>query len=474
MLLRSTALYLPANLLGPLLQLGTIIALSHWLAPSALGLYALVIAVQDLAQIATLSWWSQYVLRFLDGHETDLRARQDRTEMSLLLATGAVQATLIAASLWLFGWEGWSLDLMGAAASAGALRAMLTHAAVRARATQRIALHSLAQLGGPGLSLVFSLAAFATIEASVTAAFWGVALAHALLLPIVLLRLNYRCSLSGLRVDDAILQQGLHYGLFTTAGAALAWVTLQSTRFIIDFTLGATAVGLVFVGWGIGQRIATQIGVLATTAVFPLAAQRAREDSVAAGLSVMVSAAPVLLGLLIPAVIGVAYVAEPLATLVAPETYRAVTAQILPLATLTGAIRVFRNHFLDEMLQLDERNRTMALLDLGEAVLTVLFCLVGAWAGGIWGALLGCLLATSCATVLALLITGRLYGAPIPLRDLRTIAAASCTMVVTLELTVDGAGIGVLATRIALGALAYLAICLILDRRLLAVLSLRR
>jgi hypothetical protein len=76
--------------------------------------------------------------------------------------------------------------------------------------------------------------------------------------------------------------------------------------------------------------------------------------------------------------------------------------------------------------------------------------------------------------VLALLITGRLYGAPIPLRDLRTIAAASCTMVVTLELTVDGAGIGVLATRIALGALAYLAICLILDRRLLAVLSLRR
>lgn len=278
MLLRRTALYLPANLLGPLLQLGTIIALSYWLPPAALGLYALVIAVQDLAQIATQSWWSQYVLRYLDERDTELRSRQDRAEIGLLIVTGLVQAVLIAASVRLLGWDGWTPELMAAAALAGALRATLTHAAIRARATQRIALHSLAQLGGPGLSLLFSLAAFATMEASVTAAFWAVALAHALLLPIIVARLDYRCASRGLRGASDILRQGLRYGLFTTAGAGLSWVTLQSIRFIIDVTLGATAVGLVFVGWGIGQRIATQIGVLATTAVFPLAAQRAREE----------------------------------------------------------------------------------------------------------------------------------------------------------------------------------------------------
>jgi O-antigen/teichoic acid export membrane protein len=362
---------------------------------------------------------------------------------------------------------------MAAAALAGALRATLTHAAIRARATQRIALHSLAQLGGPGLSLLFSLAAFATMEASVTAAFWAVALAHALLLPIIVARLDYRCAPHGLRGASDILRQGLRYGLFTTAGAGLSWVTLQSIRFIIDVTLGATAVGLVFVGWGIGQRIATQIGVLATTAVFPLAAQRAREESIAAGLAIMRTAAPLLIGLLVPAVIGVWFIAEPLADLVAPEAYRAMTAAILPLATLTGAIRVFRNHFLDEMLQLDEKPGRMARLDLVEAALTVLCCLIGAWTGGIWGALVGCLIATCSATALALLMTGRLYGWPVGARDLWTIALASCAMIVTLALAQEGSGLSALAARIALGGLAYLAACLILDPRLGKALSLR-
>jgi len=244
-------------------------------------------------------------------------------------------------------------------------------------------------------------------------------------------------------------------------------------RFIIGVTLGTTSVGLVFVGWGIGQRIATQIGVLATTAVFPLAAQRARDESIAAGLAVMRTAAPLLIGLLAPAVIGVWYIAEPLADLVAPEAYQAITATILPLATLTGAIRVFRNHFLDEMLQLDEKPGRMALLDLVEAALTVLCCLIGAWTGGIWGALIGCLLATCCATVLALLMTGRLYGWPVVARDLWTIAVASCALIVTLELTKDGGGLSALVARVALGGLAYLAASLILNHRLIKALSLR-
>ena len=474
MFLRSTALYLPASLFGPLLQLATIIVLAHWLPPAALGLYALIVAVQDLTQIATQSWWSQYVLRYLDGRDEALRRRQDVTEIAVLAGSAAAQAALIAASVaWLGGQSG-SPELMAAAACSGVLRATLTHAAIRARAAQAIGLHSLAQLGGPGLSLAFTLIAFTAMQPGLTTLFWAVALAHALLLPIMLHRLAYRGPVRGLRFDRAILRQALGYGLFTTLGAGLSWVTLQSMRFIIDVTLGAAAVGLVFVGWGIGQRIATQIGVLATTAIFPLAAQRAREETLAAGLGVMRSAAPLFLGLLVPAVIGVFAIAEPLALLVAPAPYQAMTAAILPLATLTGAIRVFRNHLLDEMLQLDAKPGLMARLDLAEAVLTILFCLIGALAGGIWGALLGCLAATSLATALALVVTVRLYGWPIAFRDLVTISVAGLVMAAALASAPGGGGPWSLPASIAIGGASYLAACALLDRQRLGAMLRRQ
>ncbi len=83
--LRKTILYMPASLLGPLIQLATIVILTHWLRPAELGIYALAVAVQDLAQIATLSWWSQYVLRYLDETQPDRRAAQDRTEIAVLI-----------------------------------------------------------------------------------------------------------------------------------------------------------------------------------------------------------------------------------------------------------------------------------------------------------------------------------------------------------------------------------------------------
>ncbi len=94
--LRKTILYMPASLLGPLIQLATIVILTHWLRPAELGLYALAVASQDLAQIATLSWWSQYVLRYLDTADPGNRAAQDRMEITVLIAAVLLQVCLVA------------------------------------------------------------------------------------------------------------------------------------------------------------------------------------------------------------------------------------------------------------------------------------------------------------------------------------------------------------------------------------------
>ncbi len=81
-----------------------------------------------------------------------------------------------------------------------------------------------------------------------------------------------------------MLVTAFRYGIFTTLGAGLSWVSMQSVRFVTDFTLGAAAVGLLHVGWGVGQRLATQLGVLATQALFPMAAAKARTEGIEVGV----------------------------------------------------------------------------------------------------------------------------------------------------------------------------------------------
>ena len=54
MLLRQTLLYLPAQVLGPIFQLISAFAWTHFLAPGEMGVFALVSAAQELAFAAAL------------------------------------------------------------------------------------------------------------------------------------------------------------------------------------------------------------------------------------------------------------------------------------------------------------------------------------------------------------------------------------------------------------------------------------
>ncbi len=317
--------------------------------------------------------------------------------------------------------------LLAAVALAGAVRALVGHWSVRARAAEQIGLYALAQIGGPGLTLAFSLIGFALVAPSLTIAFLAMALGHAIVAVPLARRARYRPPVPGL--DRTLLGAAFRYGIFTTIGAGLAWVSMQSVRFVTDIALGAAAVGLLHVGWGVGQRLATQLGVLATQALFPIAAGTARAEGVEAGVRKLAPAAPVLVAVLTPAVIVTFLLAEPAAALLVAAEYQSATATILPLATLAGAIRVFRHHYLDEVLQLAEEPRLMAMLDGLEAGLTIVACSVGAVTYGLTGAVLGALAATTIATLAGWRLIARRYGAPLTPRDALAATGAAGAMV---------------------------------------------
>ncbi len=466
--LRKTILYMPASLLGPLIQLATIVILTHWLRPAELGIYALAVAVQDLAQIATLSWWSQYVLRYLDETQPDRRAAQDRTEIAVLIMAALVQTCIIAGATAFIVLDAPDPLLLAAVALAGAARALVGHWSVRARAAEQIGLYALAQIGGPGLTLALTLLGFVLVAPSLTVAFFAMAIGHLIVAAPLAQRGRYRHASTG--IDRAVLVTAFRYGIFTTLGAGLSWVSMQSVRFVTDFTLGAAAVGLLHVGWGVGQRLATQLGVLATQALFPIAAAKARTEGIEVGVRQLGPAAPVLLAVLAPTVIAAVLLAEPAAALLVAAEYQSATATILPLATLAGAIRVFRHHYLDEVLQLAEEPRLMAMLDGMEAGLTILLCVVGAMTYGLTGAVLGALAATTLTTLAGWRLIARRYGPPLTLRDALAAAGASAAMILVLALMPSPAGlVGLLASG-ALAGLAYVVAFAAIDhKRMLAI-----
>src|SRR6202158_854056 len=102
MLLRHTLLYLPAQIVGPLVQLVAMIVWTHVVDEHTLGVITLVTATHELLQIAFLTWWSQYALRFFGRYQDRGEAQRFyRTENAVLLASVVFQSVVVTVILFL-------------------------------------------------------------------------------------------------------------------------------------------------------------------------------------------------------------------------------------------------------------------------------------------------------------------------------------------------------------------------------------
>ena len=90
-LLKNTLLYMPAQLLGPLLQFGVTIIWTHLLAPADFGVVTFVVASQEIVALIGIAWWSIFVVRFQKRYaEGD--ARRFRTMERLARQRGVTLA----------------------------------------------------------------------------------------------------------------------------------------------------------------------------------------------------------------------------------------------------------------------------------------------------------------------------------------------------------------------------------------------
>lgn len=457
MLLRQTLLYLPSQLGGSAMQLVFAIIWTHWLTDSDYGRLTFLIATQELIFLSCFSWWSLFVLRYFGGASHANTRRILQAEPGILEATCIPQVLLNLAVLAALG-ELHDIHLVVSSSAYVIGRSFVAYFGERARTKSNIALFTAAQTGSMtvGGLLGFLLVVFVSPTAS--SVFTGFAIAH---LGIALWLVNlFKVGRFGRRLDIGLCRKAIAFGFPLVVAGAVNWFNLNGIRVVMEAMGGATAVGLLAVGWGLGQRLATTAAMLVTMAAFPLAARSLEQGARSTALRQMRHGGTMLIGTVLPAAVGLWLITPPFVHLVISEPFREITIAVMPIAVMTGAIRNIRVHYADMAFILFERTGLSVIVNCVEAVLMVAFCTIGYSSGGILGSVIGACTASSVAALLAFVIAWR-FGLPIPLLDWARVGLATAVMAsVLLELpaiVAAWADLPQILLRVALGIFVYAA-----------------
>ncbi|MBV1701732.1 MAG: polysaccharide biosynthesis C-terminal domain-containing protein [Hyphomicrobiales bacterium] len=457
MLIRQTLLYLPAQLIGPLSQFIAAVVWTHWLPPAQYGVLTFLVASQDLAYTICLLWWSQFTVRFLGTLKEDAALlRFQQNENLVLLVAALLQTGIVTFAILAIG-QKLSPALFGFTLVFFISRTISHHLIERARAVGKIGAYTFGQTFGSVVGFGFAFLIVSTLSPSAEAALAGLAAAQVLGLAWLWYQLQIPLALPFAQWPQ--LRQSLLFGLPLVAAGVIGWVSLNGIRVIVEAARGTEEVGLIAVGWGLGQRLASVMAMLVTAAAFPLAVKRLQNGVKADGLAQLVSNGALLLVFVVPATFGIIMLSKDATQLLIAEPFRATTLVVLPLAAVAGAVRNIRIHFADQVFLLFERTQYVAYINLTEAVLVVAFCGIGLYAGGLTGATLGCLVGSGIGAVLSFGLAYRMFGLRFPFAHAARILGASALMALALAHGIWNHWSGHLSVKltaeIAVGALVY-------------------
>lgn len=456
MMLRHSLLYLPAQVIGPLMQLVAMVVWTHLVSEHTLGVITLIFATHELLQVAFLAWWSQFALRFFGrfGNEADA-GRFYRTENAVLLVSVAVQSLAgMAILLWIVVPDSGTALILATVAYV-VTRTLTLYVSERARVSQQIGLYSVQQIFGPTAGFAAGWIMIKLIGPAPEWVLAGYAIAQLIAVILVLPFLTFGFRLRPF--DRDILTHALHYGVPLVIGGALSWLGLNAPRFIVNDLMGVAAAGLFAVGYGLGQRAAAVAAMLVTAAAYPLAVKEMEEKGSIAAIRQLADNAAWLLAVLVPSVVGIFLLRQDIVSLLIAEPFRATTLAILPLSVLAGGIRSARAHFCDQVFLLHNRTR-LAMLVMGvDAIAAVGLGIAGTLLWGLVGAAAASVAAAFIAALVSFLLGFVRFQLQVPWTHIARIALASAAMDAGLIALPQARNLAVLIAYVGLGAAIYLA-----------------
>ena len=452
--------YLPVNIIQGVVGLLTIVLFTRVLDPAEYGVYALAFSVGSLTQTILLTWTEAAMARFLaaraeDGRIADHFATLYRVWIGAALVVPAV-CVVVALMPLNTPLKVAVIAALGSMVANSLMKLALERRRAAGEVSSAALLTILQVLGGfiMGLGLAFAgLGGAAPVL--------GVGLTSALCMIFVLPR--ELKQMAGGRFEKSLAKTYAAYGLPVSMSLILALVLASTDRLLLGAFLDEATVGLYHAGYSLGSRtldvVFIWLGMAGAPALIsalerggqPALTEAAREQ---AGFMVLLT---------LPAAVGLAMVARPLADLMVGEALREGASHVTPWIAASGWLSGITTYYLLQAFTLARRTPLLIVSMSAPALANVALNLVLIPMVGLDGALWATTISYGLGAVVAWGLGRRACAMPIPWDVLAKAGGASLVMALCVRALPAPGGVLELALKAGIGALVYGVLVLGLD-----------
>ncbi|WP_085318246.1 oligosaccharide flippase family protein [Derxia lacustris] len=464
-MLKLVSGFAPAQIVPGLAAFLAVYAFTRLTSPAVYGAYALALALALLLQSTVFQWVQVSAMRFSRPGQISDPLRDAKVEGAIyqswcLMVLGFVALYLPLVTC--FRFPGLDRDVLLLLLPLVVLRGLVSVQQAFNRSRLRVLRFNLVEAGQAIGSVAFGVAlvhAFANPAIGLLA---GATLASLLA---ALPGLGRVARLSAGLLDLRRIRDYLRYGAPLTGAYALNFVLSSVDRFLIERVLGSEAVGVYSVAYSLVDRSLASIFIAINFAAFPLAVKAIETGGIPAARAQLRRNGGLLAMVAIPSCIGIATLAEPLASVLIGDRFRAGAIPLMAPIALGALLAGFQVHYFDHAFHLSRKTTGLLWSLLPCAAFNVLANLWALPRFGLAGAAWVTVATYALGAALSALIGRQVLSVPLPLGAIGGALLASAAMWAALSWWAPAEGVLELVLAIGAGVAIYWAIQLLINIR---------
>ena len=453
--------YLPANLVQGVVGLLSIVVYTRLLTPEAYGAYALAFSAASLVHTLAFTWLEAAMARFYardagSGSLPDHFGAVYRSFAVLALATPLACGIV----LWLAPIALPLKTAIGAGLLAIPVRSLAKLAQEHRRAAGQVKASALLDIGQTGGAFLIG-AALAVMGAGAAAPLAGAGLAAAACLMFVLPG-EWRMAASG-RFDPARARDYAHYGLPVSLSLLLSLALATTDRFMLAVFLNDGAVGVYHAGYSLSNRTLDVLFIWLGMAGGPAAVAALERGGREALTRSALEQASLMVLICLPAAVGLALVAKPLAGLMIGQGLSLGAARVTPWIACSGFFAGITTYYFHTAFTLARRTKLLllAMAVPAGANLALTWILIPRFGldGAMWATAASYLIGAVASWALGRTV----MPLPIPWGALGRCSLAVAGMAIAVSLVPSSGGLIELISKAGVGVLTYAVLALALN-----------
>lgn len=453
--------YLPVNLVQGVVGLLSIVVFTRVLAPADYGVYALAFSAMSLAYTCVFTWLEAAMARFYAPEAEAGRLPGHFRTIYGLFAVLALGFPLLAGTvLWFWPAPAPLKVAIGSGLATILFRSLAKLVQERRRASGDVRAAAL-------LDVVTTAGGFAVGAGLALAGFGGasplVGLGAAAAACLVFVLPSELKKMRGGAFEPARARMYAAYGVPVSLSLILSLALATTDRFLLAAYLNETSVGVYHAGYSLANRTLDVMFIWLGMAGGPAAVVALERGGHEALKATAREQAGFMAALALPAAVGLALVARPLADVMIGPALRQGAAEVTPWIAASAFLAGITTYYFHTAFTLARRTGLLLAAMSIPAISNIGLCLALIPRFGLQGALWATVASYGLGALASAILGRRALALPVPWDVVARAGLASGVMALAVRLVPAVGGVAELAAKAGVGVLVYAALAWLLD-----------